>query len=115
MVAAMAFTLSFAGTKSFHVENSIADRTERFDLSCNMTRLYATLDLDEWQMQAVEVIHNNLNNEVQSLATMHGPRMHHLVRQAVREDARQMRRVLNDKQFSTYMTLLTTTLRNKHL
>jgi hypothetical protein len=33
----------------------------------------------------------------------------------VRKDAQQMRRVLNDEQFETYMTLLGTTLRNKGL
>jgi len=37
------------------------------------------------------------------------------VHQAVRKDAHQMKRVLNDKQFDTYMLLLVTTLKNKHL
>jgi hypothetical protein len=33
----------------------------------------------------------------------------------VRKDAKQMQRVLNDKQFDTYMMLLGVTLRNKGL
>ena len=49
LVALMAVTFSFAETKS--------DRTEKdFDMSCDMRRLSVLLDLDEWQMEAVEAI-----------------------------------------------------------
>ncbi len=104
MVAMMAFTFSFAETKN-----------ARFDMSCDMHRLYVLLDLNEEQMEAVETIHNCFNNEIQLLATKRGPWLRHQVRQAVRKDAYQMKRVLNDKQFNTYMQLLVTTLHNKHL
>ena len=100
MVALMAFTFSFANTK-----------TDEIDIR----RLSALLDLNEWQMEAFETIQNCFNNEIQSLATTKGPQLRRLVHQAVWKDARQMKRVLNDKQFDTYMLLLTTTLRNKHL
>ena len=104
MVALMAFSFSYAET-----ENS------RFDISCDMRRLSVLLDLNEWQMEAVEAIQNSFNNEMQSLASVRGPRVRHLVHQAVRKDAERMQRVLNDKQFDTYMQLLVTTLRNKRL
>lgn len=127
IVALMAFTVSFAETKSSNnqnVENSYIgfDRVnfdkinaERFDMSCDMNRLASVLDLNEWQMEAVEAILNTFNNEMQSIATKRGPQRRHLVHQAVRKDANQMQRVLNDKQFETYMTLLGATLQNKHL
>ncbi len=123
MIAAMAFTFTFAETKSNHVEKAIADVEKtiadrvspRFDMSCNMRRLSSLLQLDEWQMEAVEVIHNNFNDEIHSLASMRGPRLRHMVHKAVRKDARRMHNVLNDKQFAAYMTLLSTTLRNRHL
>ena len=127
IVALMAFTVSFAETKSSNnqnVENSYIgfDRVnfdkinaERFDMSCDMNRLASVLDLNEWQMEAVEAIQNTFNNEMQSIATKRGPQRRHLVHQAVRKDANQMQRVLNDKQFETYMTLLGATLQNKHL
>ena len=38
-----------------------------------------------------------------------------LVHQAVKKDMTRMQRVLNDKQFDTYSTLLRTTLKNKRL
>ena len=108
MVALMAVTFSFAETKG-------ADVDKRFDMTCNMHRLAVVLDLNEWQMEAVEAIQNTFNNEMQSIATKRGPQRRHLVHQAVRKDANQMQRVLNDKQFETYMTLLGATLQNKHL
>jgi len=123
MIAAMAFTFSFAETKSNNgeksvadVEKSIADRvSSRFDMSCDMRRLSAFLELDDWQMEAVEVIHNNFSNEIQALASMRGPRLRHMIHKALRKDARQMHNILNEKQFTAYMTLLSTTLRNRHL
>lgn len=127
IVATMALTVSFAETKSSNnqnVENSYIgfDRVnfdkmnaERFDMSCDMNRLASVLDLNEWQMEAVEAIQNIFNDEMQSIATKRGPQRRHLVHQAVRKDAQQMQRVLNDKQFDTYMTLLGATLQNKHL
>ena len=84
-------------------------------MSCDMRRLSVLLDLDEWQMEAVEAIQTCFNNEMQSLASEKGPQLRHLVHQAVRKDAQQMHRVLNDEQFDTYMFLLGTTLHNKHL
>ena len=108
MVALMAVTFSFAETKSNDVD-------KRFDMSCDMHRLAVLLDLDEWQMDAVEVIHNMFNDDMQSLATTRGPWQKHLIHQALKKDASQMQRVLNDKQLKTYMQLMVVTLRNRHL
>ena len=105
LVAMMAFTFSFA--------KSNVDK--RFDMSCDIYRLSVVLDLDEQQMDAVEMIQDKFSDEMQSLANMKGRQLRHGIHQAVRKDAHQMQRVLNDKQFETYMTLLVTTLQNKHL
>ncbi len=119
MVALMAFTFSFAETKGYGADRNARhfDRSYAidFDMSCDMRRLSAVLNLNEWQMEAVEAIQNCFNNEIQSLASMRGPQLRHHVRLAVKKDAEQMQRVLNEKQFSAYMLLLGTTLRNKHL
>ena len=108
LVALMAVTFCSAETKVDNVDT-------RFDMSCDMNRLSAVLDLNEWQMEAVEVVQNSFNNEMQSLATVRGPQRRHMVHQVVRKDAQKMKQILNDKQFDTYMRLLVTTLRNKHL
>ena len=123
MAAVMTFTLGFAETKTNNAEQRVDnfvmnfDKIDemRFDMSFDMRRLAAKLDLTEEQMDAVEAIQNCFNNEMQSLATMRGFHRRHLVHQAVRKDVRQMQHVLNDKQFNTYMILLGTTLHNKGL
>ena len=108
MAAMMALTFSFAETKSNKVD-------PRFDMNCNMYRLSIALDLDDSQLDEVEAIQNSFSNEMQSLATLKGPRLRHGIHQAIRKDAEQMKRVLNDKQFNTYMLLLFSTLRNRNL
>ena len=123
MVALMTMSFSYAETESFKAENNVEhfivnfmkNQDKRFDMSCDMRRLAVTLDLNEFQMEAVEVIQDNFTEEMQSLASVRGPRQRHLVHQAVKKDIQQMQRVLNDKQFDTYMMLLGATLKNKHL
>ena len=118
VVAVMTFTLSFAenGTENnaaFGGHRAV--NVENYDMSFDMRRLAAKLDLTADQMEAVQVIQDNFNTEMLSAATARGFERRHLVHQAVRKDARQMQRVLNDKQFGTYMMLLGTTLQNKGL
>ena len=108
MVAMMAVTFSFAETNSNKVD-------KRYDMSCNMDRLSEVLALDENQTDAVESIHNNFNTELQSLASVRGPLQRHMLHQAVRKDAHQMKQVLDDKQFALYMRIVFNTLRNRQL
>ena len=108
VVAAMAFTFSFAGTKSNNVDKN-------FDMNCDIYRLAVILDLNEKQMDEVEEIQDNFSDEMQALASLTGRQLRHGIHQAVRKDAQQMKQVLNDKQFNTYMLILFTTLRNRHL
>lgn len=123
MVALMTMSFSYAETNSFKAENNVENflmgfmknQDIRFDMSVDMRRLADKLDLTEDQMEVVEVIQDNFTEEMQSLASVRGPRQRHLVHQAVRKDIHQMQRILNDKQFSTYMMLLGATLQNKHL
>ena len=105
LVAMMAFTFSFA--------KSNVDK--RFDMSCDIYRLAVVLDLDERQMDAVEEIQDNFSNEMLSISTLKGHEQRHRIHQAVRKDAKQMRQVLDDKQFNTYMRIILATLRNRHL
>ena len=109
----IALTLVALMTVTFSFAKSSADK--RFDMSCDIYRLSVTLDLDEQQMDAVEAIQDNFSNEMKSLATLKGRQLRQGIHQTVRKDAEQMRQVLNDKQFHTYMRILTATLRNRHL
>ena len=111
LVAVMTMSFANAETEGFRTHRHVVD----YDMSFDMHRLAVKLGLTFEQMETVEVIQNCFNNEVQEAATSRGLQRRHLIHQAVRKDAQQMRRVLNDEQFETYMTLLGTTLRNKGL
>ena len=121
LVAVMAFTLSFAETKSYGTDKSaegndvslVNNFNTRFVINCDIRRLAAVLDLDEWQTEAVEASLNSFNEDVKSLSAVSGPRLGFQIHQALKKDAFQMRRVLNEQQFNTYMRLLLLTLRNQ--
>ena len=111
MVAVMTFTIGFAKNESYRAERRVAN----YDMTFDMRRLASTLELNSDQMEAMQVIQNSFNNEMQSAANAQGPERRFKVHQAVRQDVQQTKRVLNDKQFGTYMKLLGTTLQNKGL
>ena len=106
LVAMMAMTSGFAKSNN---------ESKRYDMSCDIYRLSVTLDLDDEQMDAVETIQDNFSNEMQALASQKGLWQRVNIRKAVRKDAEQMRQVLNDEQFHTYMRILMATLHNRNL
>ena len=112
VITVMTFAMGYAETTE---SNRINRQPVNYDMSFDMHRLAAKLDLDANQMEAVQVIQDCFNDEVQDAATSRGLQRRHLIHQAVRKDAHQMRQVLNDEQFDTYMKLLGVTLRNKGL
>ncbi len=105
LVAMMAMTSGFAKS----------NESKRFDMSCDIYRLSVVLDLDDEQMDAVEMIQDNFSNEMQSLASQKGFWQRANIHKAVRKDAEQMRKVLNDEQFNAYMRILIATLHNRNL
>ncbi len=117
VVAVMTMTFGFAETRNHSVTASnVAVNAEKYDMSCDMRRLAVTLDLTSEQMEAVQVIQDNFNDAVLAAGTAQwGHERRAKVHEAVRTDLHRMHRVLNDKQFRTYMLLLGTTLRNKGL
>lgn len=111
VVAMMTMAVSFAETESHRAMNDVAN----YDMTFDMHRLAVKLDLTYDQMEAVQVIQDNFNDAMLSAASARGFERRAQVHQAVRKDVHQMHRVLNDKQFNTYMMLLGTTLRNRGL
>ena len=111
VVAMMTMTFGFAETENHRAVRNV----ENYDMSFDMRRLAVTLELTFDQMEAVQVIQDNFNEAMLSAADAWGPQSRMLVHQAVRKDVKQMRRVLNDKQYNTYLMLLGTTLHNRGL
>jgi len=111
MVAMMTFTLGYAKTEN----HSAVQNVEKYDMSFDVRRLAAKLELTSDQMEAFQIIQDSFNNEMLSVATAKGHMRRFLVHQAVRKDVNQMKLILNDNQFNTYVQLLGVTLRNKGL
>ena len=111
VVATMMMTISFAETNNTSAVKNVDNAGLTFDLN----RLAATLDLNDYQMEAVKVISDNFNDELISATSARRFQRHALIQQAIRKDAKQMRNVLNDKQFNTYMQLLGVTLQNRFI
>lgn len=114
LVAMMTFTFGYAKDESNKAEQSVVNGVN-YDMTFDMRRLASKLEMTSDQMEAMQVIQNTFNNEMQSAATAKGLERRFKVRQAVRKDVQQTKQVLNDKQFGTYMMLLGTTLHNKGL
>ncbi len=111
VVATMMMTISFAETNNVNAVKNVDNSGLTFDLR----RLAVTLDLTDTQMEAVKVISDNFNDDLISATTATRFQRHALIQQAIRKDAKQMRNVLNDKQFNTYMQLLGVTLQNRFI
>ena len=111
VVATMMMTISFAETNKVNAVKNVDNSGLTFDLR----RLAVTLDLTDNQMEAVKVISDNFNDELISATSARRFQRHALIQQAIRKDAKQMRNVLNDKQFNTYMQLLGVTLQNRFI
>ena len=109
VVAAMTITLGYAKTQN----TTAVKNVENYSISFDLRRLAVTLDLDFDQMEAVKVISDNMNEELELAATAKRFERPMLVRKAIEKDTRNMRNILNDKQYDTYMKLLKATLQNR--
>ena len=114
VVAAMTMTLGFAETKNNQAEQ-VQSVEISFDLSFDVRRLADKLQLTSEQIEAVQVISDNLNRELATAAQTPGFGQMIQTEKAINKDVRHMRRILNDKQYNTYMMLLGTTIRNQRM
>ena len=111
-VAMFAMTsTSFAETMT----NDAANNVEDYDMTVNMRRLAVTLGLTNDQMEAVRDVHNAFCDEMLIAANAKDAERTEMVDKAVKKDIRYMQYILNEKQYSKYLTLLDTTLQNRGL
>ena len=110
-LAMLSMTMTFAESE----EAKEVKNVEAYDMSVNMRRLGVTLGLTVDQMEAVETIHNTFNAEMQMAARADENARQELVNKAVERDIKWMHYVLDQKQYSNYLTLLNNTLNNRGL
>lgn len=87
----------------------------RYDLSVDMRRLAVTLDLTGEQEEFLTVVNEIFSDNLHSASELPFFLRHREVMKSVHEAAVQSKRFLSEEQFETYMMLLVTTVRNKHI
>lgn len=87
----------------------------RYELSFDMRRLAVTLDLTGEQEEFLTVVNEIFSDNLYRASELPFFLRHREVMKSVHEAAVQSKRFLSEEQFETYMMLLVTTVRNKHI
>lgn len=119
LTLAALMTLTFANAESTETNAnsaSVAQSEQKsYDMTVNYRRLGTLLDLDFDQMSGMQLVHNRFIKDMDEVAGLPEQQRAAKLNEAVSNDFKYMRYVLNDKQYSKYETLINTTLRNRGL
>lgn len=117
----LSMTMAFAGNnekdanKSVNAAQAVAVAAPNYDMTVNYRVLGTTLGLDDYQMEAVQIVHNNFVRDMDKAAQADAAQRKKLVKAAAARELQYMGYVLNDKQYSKFNTLLNLTLSNRGL
>lgn len=122
LVAMLSMTATFAANGDGNKENgkktpevTVANMVQNYDMTLNYSTLGSMLQLNDYQMDAVELIHNKFVNEVKSVENADASERQDLVKEAAGKELKYMSYVLNSKQYQKFSTLLNLTLNNRGL
>ncbi len=122
LVAMLSMTATFAANGDGNKENgkktpevTVANMVQNYDMTLNYSTLGSILQLNDYQMNAVELIHNKFVNEVKSVENADASERQDLVKEAAGKELKYMSYVLNSKQYQKFSTLLNLTLNNRGL
>ena len=122
LVAMLSMTAAFAANGDGNKENgkktpevTDANMVQNYDMTLNYSTLGSILQLNDYQMNAVELIHNKFVNEVKSVENADASERQDLVKEAAGKELKYMSYVLNSKQYQKFSTLLNLTLNNRGL
>ena len=118
----LSMTATFAANGDGNKENgkktpevTVANMVQNYDMTLNYSTLGSILQLNDYQMNAVELIHNKFVNEVKSVENADASERQDLVKEAAGKELKYMSYVLNSKQYQKFSTLLNLTLNNRGL
>ncbi len=117
----LSMTMAFAGNnekdanKSVNAAQAVAVAAPNYDMTVNYRVLGKTLGLDDYQMEAVQIVHNNFVRDMDKAAQADAAQRKELVKAAAARELQYMGYVLNDRQYSKFNTLLNLTLSNRGL
>ena len=110
-VAVLSMNAAFAGNDR---KSDVYD-PDSYVLEVNMYRLGQVLNLDNVQFDAVSEINMEFSSDLKYAGNANRKFRHELVDKALKKNVCLMRRVLDDKQYRTYLMLLNATMNNRGL
>lgn len=110
-MAMLSMTMTFAEEESV---NGV-DNAKMYDMTVNYGKLAEVLNLTEDQLSAVESIHEQFCSNMMFAAGCSKESRKSVMNNAINEDLRFMRMVLDEKQFRSYARVLNMTLINRGL
>ncbi len=111
VVALLSMTMAFAEDENLNSTNSL----QAYKMEVNYYKLGEALDLSSDQLEAVKDIHHEFCANMMSVAAANKEARPAMMKNAINNDLRFMRSVLNKKQYKRYLLLLNTTLVNRGL
>ena len=109
VVAMLSITTTYAENENVSNVANVA----AYDMSVNIRKLGETLGLTSDQMEAVDNIHHTFSAEMLFAAQMNEEDRKAMVKKAIDKDVKNMRYILNEKQYHKYLLLLNVTLNNR--
>ena len=106
VVALLSMTMAFAEDENLNSTNSL----QAYKMEVNYYKLGEALDLSSDQLEAVKDIHHEFCANMMSVAAANKEARPAMMKNAINNDLRFMRSVLNKKQYKRYLLLLNTTL-----
>ena len=108
---ALTMTVAFAeGENDNNVQNAQA-----YNMRVNIARLSKALQLNCDQVETVQLVHDQFSREMMTVAEATEEERPEKMKKAINRDLANMRYILNDEQYHTYVRILNITLYNRGL
>lgn len=122
LAAMFSMTMAFAENSDKHgnetqkaPEVTVANMDQKYDMSLNYSSLASALQLDNYQMEAVQIVHNKFVGEMNDAAQADASERSTMVKQAADKELKYMSYILTRDQYRKFNTLLNVTLNNRGL
>lgn len=114
IMAVMLFTVAFGANAETNNDTNVAS-IEAYTFNVNYRSLTRYLDLSIDQVEPMKEIHATFSKSMLIAAQMDEESQRKFIDNVINYDLRQVRYVLNEKQYRKYVTILNATMRNRGL
>ena len=113
LTVAMALTMTVAFAEGENENNT--QNVQAYNMRVNMSMLAKALQLNSDQVETVQFVHDMFSREMMSVAEATEDERPEKMKKAINRDLANMRYILSEDQYRTYVRILNVTLRNRGL